>query len=66
MASFGPVEVGDFRVAKKKIFLKKKFGHVKNIEGKAPVVSKRPETSLGFYAAAAAAAAAVHFWKTET
>ena len=23
MASFGPVEVGDFRVAKKKIFLKK-------------------------------------------
>ena len=47
MASFGPVEVGDFRVAKKKFFFEKKFGHVKNIEGKAPVVSKRPETSLG-------------------
>jgi hypothetical protein len=33
MASFGPVEVGDFRVAKEKCF-EKKFGHVKNIEKK--------------------------------
>ena len=46
------VEVSDFRVAKEektstqKLF-EKKIGHVKNIEGKAPVVSKRPETSLG-------------------
>ena len=42
------VEVSDFRVANlgRKIFWKK-FGHVKNIEGKAPVVSKRPWTSLG-------------------
>ena len=41
------VEVSDFRVAKEEKFFEKKFGHVKNIEGKAPVVSKRPETSLG-------------------
>ena len=41
------VEVSDFRVAKEEKIFEKKFGHVKNIEGKAPVVSKRPETSLG-------------------
>ena len=41
------VEVSDFRVAKEEKIFEKKIGHVKNIEGKAPVVSKRPETSLG-------------------
>ena len=36
-----------FSGSEKEKFFEKKFGHVKNIEGKAPVVSKRPETSLG-------------------
>ena len=36
-----------FSGSEEKMFFEKKFGHVKNIEGKAPVVSKRPETSLG-------------------
>ena len=41
------VEVSDFQVAKEEKIFEKKFGHVKNIEGKAPVVSKRSETLLG-------------------
>ena len=44
MAAFGPVKVGDFRVAKKNCF-EQKFGHVKNIEKKRVRLSAVPATA---------------------